>query len=52
MPNAVTIVLGIVILGVFVFAAYSVYKSMKKGDCGSGCAGCNKDCCNPKDSKK
>jgi hypothetical protein len=41
MPNLATILIGLVVLGVFVIAAYYTYKSLKGGNC-CGCEGCSK----------
>jgi len=53
MPNLATTVIGLLVLGVFVLAAYYTYKSLKKGDCGS-CGGCSRNCeeSNCRDCKK
>lgn len=37
-----TVIIGAIVFAVIGLAAYSTYKTRKKGGCGCGCEGCSK----------
>lgn len=39
--NAATIIVGLIVLAVIIFAVYRTYKNSKASVCGCGCSGCS-----------